>query len=174
MANTFDCPEKLSGSISFSDPEIIQRMTDVFDKTTKLRFRKLDEPSYIKFGTVRYKDPKYDIRSGRLKLAGFVHVLRIHPEFMFFFFSHSQDVADLFEPSINAITEAFEKQRRVTSTPITVSIIFINNGYCHVMIKFLQLVFLIGSFAASDWLFTKLHEYFHSLGIIFCRPDYHM
>ena len=50
-------------------------MTSVFDKLTKLVFRKPDEPSYVKFGTVRDKDPKYDIRSGQLKLAGFVHLL---------------------------------------------------------------------------------------------------
>jgi hypothetical protein len=50
-------------------------MTSVFDKTTKLQFRKPDEPSYVKFGTIRDKDMMYNIRSGQLKLAGFVHVL---------------------------------------------------------------------------------------------------
>jgi len=40
------------------------------------------------------------------------------------FLLHSQDVADLFEPSIEAIIEAFEQQRRAASTPINVSIIF--------------------------------------------------
>jgi hypothetical protein len=72
--NLFDCPEKLSGS-NYSILEMVAQMTSVFDKTTKLRFRKPDEPSYVKFGTVRDKDLKYDIRSGQLKLAGFVHLL---------------------------------------------------------------------------------------------------
>jgi len=83
-ADKFDYPDKLSGSVDFSEPKIIKRMTDIFDKSTKLRFRKPDEPSYIKFGTIRDKDPEYDIRSGQLKLAGFVHVLQYaFPRFMF-------------------------------------------------------------------------------------------
>ncbi|KAG2043940.1 hypothetical protein BDR03DRAFT_940307 [Suillus americanus] len=127
---------KLSGSEHYSNPKIIEQMADIFDKSTKLRFHKPDEPSYIRFGTIRDKDPKYDIRSGQLKLAG-------------------QDVADLFEPSIEAIIEAFEQQRRVASTPIS-------------------MVCLVGGFAASDWLFTKLQEYFLPLGITFCRPDAHV
>lgn len=45
-------------------------MMEVFDKTTKVRFRDADEPQYIKFGAVRDKDPEYDIRSGQLKLSG--------------------------------------------------------------------------------------------------------
>jgi hypothetical protein len=65
-----------------------------------------------------------------------------------------QDVADLFEPSIEAIIEAFEQQRRAASTPI-------------------NMVCLVGSFAASDWLFTRLQKYFLPLGISFCRLDAH-
>ncbi|KAG1746337.1 hypothetical protein EDB19DRAFT_1905800 [Suillus lakei] len=128
--------KKLSGSEQYSNPTIIAQMAGIFDNSTKLRFRKPDEPSYIRFGTIRDKDLKYDIRSGQLKLAG-------------------QDVADLFEPSIEAIIEAFEQQRRVASTPI-------------------NLVCLVGGFAASDWLFAKLQEYFLPLGISFCRPDAHV
>lgn len=45
-------------------------MTELFDKTTKVRFRDAEEPQYIKFGSVRDKDPEYDIRSGQLKLSG--------------------------------------------------------------------------------------------------------
>ncbi|KAG1721510.1 uncharacterized protein EDB91DRAFT_1176212 [Suillus paluster] len=126
---------KLSGS-NYSSPEMIAQMTSIFDKSTKLRFRKPDEPSYIKFGTIRDKDAKYDIRSGQLKLVG-------------------RDIADLFEPSIKAIIEAFEQQMRAASTPV-------------------NFVFLVGGFAASDWLFAKLQEYFQPLGISFCRPDAHV
>ncbi|OAX34711.1 hypothetical protein K503DRAFT_803366 [Rhizopogon vinicolor AM-OR11-026] len=126
---------KLLGS-NYSSPEMITQMTNIFDKTTKLRFRKPDEPCYVKFGTIRDKDLTYDIRSGQLKLAG-------------------QDVADLFEPSVEAIIKAFEQQRRVASTPV-------------------DFVFLVGGFAASDWLFARLQEYFQPLGISFCRPDGHV
>jgi hypothetical protein len=61
--------EKLSGS-RFGTPDIVQQMTDIFDGTTKLRFRNPEDPSYIKFGTVRDKDPQRDIRNGQLKLSG--------------------------------------------------------------------------------------------------------
>ncbi|KAG2153166.1 hypothetical protein DEU56DRAFT_868614 [Suillus clintonianus] len=91
--------EKLSGS-RFGAPDIVQQMTDVFDSTTKLRFRNPEDPSYIKFGNVRDKDPQRDIRNGQLKLSG-------------------QDVAKLFEPSISNIIEAFEIQRKAAGTPIT-------------------------------------------------------
>jgi hypothetical protein len=91
--------EKLSDS-RFGTPEVIKQMTEIFDGTTKLRFRNPEDPSYIKFGTVRDKDPQRDIRNGQLKLSG-------------------QDVAKLFEPSISSIIEAFETQRKAAGTPIT-------------------------------------------------------
>ncbi|KAG1746342.1 hypothetical protein EDB19DRAFT_1848493 [Suillus lakei] len=128
--------KKLSGSKSYSGPKIIAHMADIFDKTTKVRFHKPDEPSYIRFGVIRDKDTQYNIRSGQLKLAGF-------------------DVADLFKPSIEAIIEAFEQQRRVASASI-------------------NLVWLVGGFAASDWLFAKLQEYFLPQAISFYRPDAHV
>lgn len=61
--------EKLAGS-KFGTQEMLRQITDVFDKTTKLRVRSAEDPQYIKFGTVRDKDPQYDIRSGQLKLTG--------------------------------------------------------------------------------------------------------
>ncbi|KIK40952.1 hypothetical protein CY34DRAFT_24556 [Suillus luteus UH-Slu-Lm8-n1] len=127
--------KKLLGSKHYSNPTIIAQMVDIFDNSTRLRFRTPDESSYIRFGTLRDRDLKYDIRSGLLKLAG-------------------QEIADLFEPSIEAIIKAFEQQSRVASSPISLG-------------------FLVGSFAASDWLFARLQEYFLPLGISFCRPDGH-
>ena len=41
-----------------------------FDKTTKLRFKKTEEPQYIKFGSTRDNDEAYNIRFGQLKLMG--------------------------------------------------------------------------------------------------------
>ena len=49
----------------------IPHIVKCFDKTTKLRFRNADEPQYIKFGTIRDKDPNLNIRSGQLKLLGY-------------------------------------------------------------------------------------------------------
>ena len=60
---------KLEGS-KYGGPEFLKQMTEIFDKTTKLRLRNAEDPQYIKFGTVRDKDPQYDIRSGQLRLAG--------------------------------------------------------------------------------------------------------
>ena len=60
---------RLEGS-KYCSPEILKQMTDIFDKTTKLRLRNAEDPQYIKFGTVRDKDPQYDIRSGQLRLSG--------------------------------------------------------------------------------------------------------
>jgi hypothetical protein len=41
-----------------------------FDKTTKLHFRKAEEPQYIRFGSIRDNDMAYNIRFGQLKLLG--------------------------------------------------------------------------------------------------------
>lgn len=35
-------------------------------------------------------------------------------------------------------------------------------------------VFLVGGFAASDWLFTKLKDSLEPFGLTFCRPDSHV
>lgn len=60
---------KLRGSKYKED---VDHMTRCFDKTTKLTFRNSGEPSYIRFGTARDRDPSVDIRSGQMKLPGCV------------------------------------------------------------------------------------------------------
>ena len=71
-------PDILQGSHYLEDaPDIARR----FDKTTKLRFRDPEEPQFIKFGTLRDKDPRVGIRSGQIKLNGWVsmgHVPIVH------------------------------------------------------------------------------------------------
>ncbi|KAI6030474.1 hypothetical protein F5J12DRAFT_902965 [Pisolithus orientalis] len=130
---TFD---PLLANSKYGDEETLKRMADIFDKTTKLQFRNAGEPQYIKFGTIRDKELPYNIRSGQLKLSG-------------------QDVAKLFQPSVEEIIAAFEEQRKAASMPIS----------C---------VFLAGGFAASDWLHSGLSKHMSSLGITFCRPDQHV
>ncbi|KIJ63506.1 hypothetical protein HYDPIDRAFT_175899 [Hydnomerulius pinastri MD-312] len=124
--------KNLAGSKKFGAPDILRQMTEIFDKTIKIRFRDAENFQYIKFGTVRDKDPQYDIRSGQLRLSG-------------------KSVADLFEPSIKEITDAFEKQQEASLNTITT-------------------VFLVGEFAASEYLFSSLRSYFESLGISLWRP----
>jgi hypothetical protein len=133
-AGTF-LQDKLQKS-KFGTPKEIADMTSCFDKTTKLRFRNPDEPSYIKFGSVRDKDLTVGIRSGQLKLPG-------------------SEVAALFEPSIQGIIDAIEQQRRTASCTISS-------------------IFLVGGFAASDWLFSRLQAHLVPSGVNFCRPDSHV
>ncbi|KAL4065607.1 hypothetical protein V8B97DRAFT_1875242 [Scleroderma yunnanense] len=90
---------KLLGS-RFGTREDIIQMKIEFDKTTKLRFRNPNESSYIRFGTVRDRDPAFNIRSGQLKIPG-------------------SDVAALFEPSVDDIITAVEEQRRTVTEPIS-------------------------------------------------------
>ncbi|KDR69814.1 hypothetical protein GALMADRAFT_255630 [Galerina marginata CBS 339.88] len=71
-----------------------------FDKTTKPRFRKADEPQYIKFGSTRDNDPQCNIRFGQLKLAG-------------------SDVAEFFEPSVKCIVAAVLDQRKTSHNKIS-------------------------------------------------------
>jgi len=42
------------------------------------------------------------------------------------------------------------------------------------LILYFQSVFLVGGFAASEWLFTSLRRYFEPLNIEICRPDSHV
>ena len=57
--------------------EDLDHIIGCFDKTTKLRFRNIDEPQYIKFGSTRDNDETYGIRFGKLKLQGCVFVVRL-------------------------------------------------------------------------------------------------
>ncbi|KIK93910.1 hypothetical protein PAXRUDRAFT_144008 [Paxillus rubicundulus Ve08.2h10] len=126
---------KLANS-RFGATEIVQQMRDEFDKTTKLRFRDAEEPQYIKFGTVRDKDPEYGIRSGQLKLAG-------------------EDVAEFFRPSVEGIAEAFEQQQKAAAMRI-------------------KYAFLVGGYAASDFLYASLcqHPVFSDINL--SRPGNHV
>jgi len=64
-------------------------------------------------------------------------------------------VANLFERSIQAIVDGIVEQHRTAQHPI-------------------MTIFLVGGFAASDYLFSKLQLYLHHLGVELCRPDGHV
>ncbi len=51
--------------------EDLDHIVRCFDKTTKLRFRDSHNFQYIKFGSTRDTDEKFNIRFGQLKLKGF-------------------------------------------------------------------------------------------------------
>lgn len=82
--------DHLSDSAFIDD---IDNMVRCFDRTTKLRFRNVNEPQFIKFGSTRDNEPESDIRYGQLKLTG-------------------SDVAKFFEPSVRCIVQAVNEQQR--------------------------------------------------------------
>ncbi|PPQ74250.1 hypothetical protein CVT24_001151 [Panaeolus cyanescens] len=114
----------------------VKHISRCFDKTTKLRFRNVEESQYIKFGTLKDRDLTLNIRSGQLRLTG-------------------TEVAAFFEPSVNCIIKSIEEQRRLSSSQIAS-------------------IFLVGGFAASDWLFKQLRDRFSGDGINVSRPDSHV
>ena len=59
----------LQGSSYLVDAPDIARN---FDKTTKLSFRNSEKPQYIRFGTAKDKDLSVGIRSGQIRLNGWV------------------------------------------------------------------------------------------------------
>ena len=65
------CTEKLRNS-RYGAPETLDHITKRFDETTKRLFRDKNDAQYIPFGSPLDKDSKVGIRSGQLKLTGYV------------------------------------------------------------------------------------------------------
>ncbi|EIN09800.1 hypothetical protein PUNSTDRAFT_66300 [Punctularia strigosozonata HHB-11173 SS5] len=124
--------QKLHGS-HYGRPDSLDHIAKKFDESTKRLFRDPRESQYIPFGTPYDKDPSVGIRSGQLKLSG--------PE-----------VADLFEPSIEAAMTAIRTQVEASKGAV-------------------KSVWLVGGFAASPWLFSQLQERLAPMGIKVSRPD---
>jgi hypothetical protein len=72
--------DKLSGSFC-DNPDDIQRITECFDKSTKLSFKDPGQPSFIRFGTAKDNDSSVDIKRGRLKLQGLVSLCSVSTTF---------------------------------------------------------------------------------------------
>ncbi|KZT00544.1 uncharacterized protein LAESUDRAFT_688021 [Laetiporus sulphureus 93-53] len=98
---------KLANS-RFGNAQDIDEMRNQFDKTTKLVFRSADDMAYIKFGSMRDRDPSVGIRNGQLTLSG-------------------ADVASMFEPSIIAIKEVVRRQ--LDGADSSVSTVFLVGGF---------------------------------------------
>lgn len=98
--------ENLLRNTKFADD--VDNITNCFDRTTKLTFRSITDPQFIKFGSTRDRDPKLNIRSGQLKLLG-------------------PDVANFFQPSIACIVQAVIQQRDSAEKNITS--IFLVGGF---------------------------------------------
>lgn len=66
---SYHLPDLLSES-RFSDD--VPHNARCFNETTKVRFRNLNDPQFIKFDGVRDLDAKLGIRSGQIKILGYV------------------------------------------------------------------------------------------------------
>lgn len=65
----------LEGS-KFSDD--IDHIVNVFERSSKQRFKDDKDPQYIKFGGTRDNDASRNIRFGQLKLDGYIYALSLH------------------------------------------------------------------------------------------------
>jgi hypothetical protein len=86
--------------------------------------------------------------------------------------SASTDVANFFDPSVSCIIKAVQEQKAKSQKTISVHQSF------HLQMpsadNTTQSVFLVGGFAASDWLFAQLKTTLEPLGLNVCRPDSHV
>lgn len=95
-------------SSRYGSPEDVAHMTNVFDSTTKLTFRGGSQSCYIRFGSMRDRDSKVDIKAGQLKLPG-------------------HDIERFFQPPIEEIARAVQEQIQQATRPI--SAIFFVGGF---------------------------------------------
>ncbi|KAF8333720.1 hypothetical protein F5887DRAFT_993201 [Amanita rubescens] len=61
-------------------------------------------------------------------------------------------IAEFFKPAVQSVIRAIEEQSRTSSVPI-------------------KAIFMVGGFATSDYLFSRLGEHFNPKGIKILRPD---
>ena len=85
------------------------------------------------------------------------------------------DVAQFFQPSIDCIVKAVLEQKNSAHKPISVSLYssFFRYWFSNHLLYF-QHVVLVGGFAASDWLLSKVHEFITPLGLNIVRPENHV
>ena len=98
-------------------------MIDSFEKSTKPTFKDPSDRSFIKFGSMRDRDPDFGIRSGQLTLEGCAMLLCPHCRIRSRIIPVcSAEVAGFFEPSIAAITDAVRGQRSAASETVKASL----------------------------------------------------
>jgi hypothetical protein len=82
------------------------------------------------------------------------------------------DVARFFQPSIECIDKAVLEQKN--SAHKTISVSLFTSLFKYRFANHIQHVLLVGGFAASDWLFSKLHDLLTPLGLNVVRPENHV
>ena len=86
------------------------------------------------------------------------------------------DVAQFFQLSIDCIVKAVLEQKNSAHKTISVSLVTcysLNIGFQTIFFIF-QHVVLVGGFAASDWLFSRVYELLTPLGLNIVRPENHV
>jgi hypothetical protein len=78
-----------------------------------------------------------------------------------------------FEPSIVTIQDAIKRQMDSAVARITVSEPYQSSPFLNHTTP-VKAVLMVGGFAASDWLFSKLQAYLQGQGVRFVRPDGHL
>jgi len=96
-------------------------------------------------------------------------------EILMHLYATRTDVASFFEPSITEIVYTIDDQNLSAEKPIKVGDYIFLSTVLIIIFGFLaQSVFIVGGFAASDWLFSKVKEKLEELGIDVSRPDSHV
>ncbi|KAF8655074.1 hypothetical protein AX16_003239 [Volvariella volvacea WC 439] len=86
--------------------EEIPTMVRHFDQSGKLTFRNINDVTYLKFGSMKDRDVKYNIRAGKMPLVG-------------------NDVAAFFEPSVQCVIKAIREINEASR----ISSIFLVGGF---------------------------------------------
>ena len=82
------------------------------------------------------------------------------------------DIAQFFQPSVDCIVKAVLEQKKSAHKTISVSLYTSFYKYHFpIHLLYFQHVVLVGGFAASDWLFTKVYELLTPLGLNIFRPE---
>ncbi|THH05593.1 hypothetical protein EW146_g9863 [Bondarzewia mesenterica] len=132
----------------FGQQRYIDAMTEEFDKTTKKRFKGTLSWAFGAGKLNSRGQQSFTYECALLSLEADADVLQCHCIF-------SDEVASLFDPAVNGIIQGIENQRQLAE-PDAVSTIF-----------------LVGGFAASEYLYSELRGYLEIRGLYLFRPDNH-
>ncbi|THH07993.1 hypothetical protein EW146_g9133 [Bondarzewia mesenterica] len=132
----------------FGQQRYIDAMTEEFDKTTKKRFKGTLSWAFGAGKSNSRGQQSFTYECALLSLEADAYVLQCHCLF-------SGEVASFFDPAVNGIIQAIENQRQLAE-PDAVSTIF-----------------LVGGFAASEYLYSELRGYLEMRGLYLFRPDNH-
>ena len=156
--------EKLRGS-DYDSPQEITTMARYFHKSVMPRFRVNQKSCFIKFGRPTDNNPSLDIKLGSIRLERYIYGPSLATWILT---SPSAQVASFLEPSVQGIAKVIEEKYASSPIPIKVTI----NIYLHrkLSTSFGQTLCLVGGFATSEYLFTRLKEVFKGR-IQILRPD---